>query len=129
MAALPTTDDSNSVRHAAAADKPGAGAVVESRDALIARRLDRARVAADLVATLDGIDALERAGATHTFAVVAISFGSWPNAVAFLDGAQSARRSSSGSIARASRPCGPYTRSSACASSAWCPRTSVPWPT
>jgi hypothetical protein len=64
---------------------------VESVDDLIARRLDPVRIAADLVATEEGIEALARTGTTTTFAVVAVSFGSWPNAVAILDGAQNAR--------------------------------------
>jgi len=61
---------------------------VESVDDLVARRLEPVRVAADLATTLAGIDAL---GADTVVAVVAVTFGSWPNAVAILDGTKNAR--------------------------------------
>lgn len=64
----------------------------ESVNDLVARRLDPVRITADLAATLDGIDALERDGGATTFAVVAVTFNSCANAVAILDGAAHARR-------------------------------------
>lgn len=74
------TDDNRALAHG------------ESLDDLVAHRLDPVRIAADLTATLDGIDELARAGIATTFAVVALGLGSWASAVTVLDGAANTRR-------------------------------------
>jgi hypothetical protein len=83
MPALPSNDDTRRLAH----PHPN----VEAIDDLVARRLDPVRIAADLVATGNRLDGLERAGAT-TFAVVAVTFNAEANAVAIVDGATNTRR-------------------------------------
>jgi hypothetical protein len=62
----------------------------ESVDELLARRLDPVQIAADLVATVSQLYTVERPSET-TFAVVGVAAGSWPNAIAILDGADRTR--------------------------------------